>query len=145
MAKIKINQKKNYIAMIRSSIGSKMFASAFGEINGVNKNLTQNGKLSCSYFVSSILKIFNVIESIHLTVNGTVEDMKKSGWKETSLKKLAIGDVILWPEKDGHGHLGFYTGNRKAISNDSKRRSIQEHHYTFSGTRKIEKVLTKKM
>jgi hypothetical protein len=55
--------------------------------------------------------------------------MKKSGWEKT--KKPKPGCVILWENQKGHEHLGFYFGKKSAISNDSKKKIISEHHWTY--------------
>jgi len=58
------------------------------------------------------------------------------------IKKPKKGSVLVWEkaqfEDDGlHGHIGFYIGNKKAISNDYKTGCPAEHNYQF---RKIESI-----
>jgi len=102
------------------------------------ENLTENGVLSCAFFVSSILYLFGLIQNIHLSVKGAVKDMKKSGWFEISKPKR--GSVLLWEKKDEHYHLGFYLGNQKAISNNFKKKMPIIHHFTYKRKRKIEAI-----
>ena len=81
---------------------------------------------------------------------GAVKDMIDNSWTET--KKMKPGDVLVWEKKtfeDGksHRHIGFYLGDKKAISHSDKNGRPIIHHYTF-GTkngqpkRKIVKTLT---
>ena len=143
--KIIILEKENYLSIIKSSINSQIFQNVYALIDGKKKNLTQKGDLSCAFYVSSILKLFNLIENIHLTVDSTTEDIKKHGWREIKSSKIKKGDIIIWEENNNHKHIGFYIGNRKSISNNSKTKKIAIHHFTFNNKRKIEKVLTHKL
>ena len=129
--------KKTYLARIKKSKGTKMFQDCFVK-NKKIENITQKGIRSCALFVSSILCLFGLIQSVHATIKGTIQDMKKFGWIEISRPKQ--GSVLLWEEKNRYYHLGFYLGSQKAISNDPKKRTIQIHHFTFQGKRKIEKI-----
>ena len=130
-----------YIATVKNSIGSKMFRNLYAKVNGQKTDIVQNGNLSCAFYVSSILVLFKLIKEVHATVNGTVRDMKKSGWTET--KKPKIGCVLVWQEADFtngslHKHIGFYMGNEKAISNNYKKGYPIKHDWKF---RKIELML----
>src|SRR3989344_1649575 len=116
MEKIIILKKDNYLALIKNSVSSTAWRDAYGLINKKKKNLTQKGDLSCAYFVSSILKIFDLIKNLHLTVDGAANDLKNSGWKKISQKKIAAGDVIVWQKKNNHQHIGFYLGRDRAVS-----------------------------
>jgi len=107
-------------------------------------DVLENGDLSCAFFVTVILHMFGLIKEIHTTVNGTIEDMEKTGWKE--VKKPKIGDVLIWEKKKqtkrggGHRHVGFYIGNEQAISNNFKLGVPKINHITYSGKRKVEKI-----
>lgn len=144
---MKIPLKKNYLAMIRNSEGTKMFRDFFCIYDSKAKNLTKEGKLSCAFFVSSVLYWFGLIKNIHLGVTketediapqGLLEDMERSGWFEISLPKK--GCVLLWEKIEGHFHVGFFWGNKKAISNSFKKRMVVIHDFKFKGKRKIEKA-----
>jgi len=144
---MKILLKKNYFRVIENSEGSKMFRDYFACYDGRTKNLTEGGELSCAFFVSSILYLFGLIKNIHLGVIketedinpiGLLEDMEKSGWFEISRPKK--GCVLLWEKIDDHFHVGFFLGNKKAISTSSKKRKVVIHNYRFNGKRKIEKI-----
>lgn len=139
--KIKLLVRQNYLQAIKNSVGTKMFRNTYVLINGEEEDITNNGELSCALYVSSILKLFDLIKEKHTTVYGAVSDMLKNGWHQT--KKPILGDILIWEEKDGHQHIGFYIGNHKAISNSSEKRTPFVHHYTFGQNgRKIIQVLT---
>jgi hypothetical protein len=62
-----------------------------------------------------------------------VEDMKKSGWRQ--VRRPKVGSVLVWEElrfDDGaHSHMGFYIGNKRAISNSRVKRVPAVHHWTY--------------
>lgn len=139
--KIKLLTRQNYLQTIKNSVGTKMFRNSYASVDGKKEDITKNGELSCALYVSSILKLFDLIKEKHTTVNGAVSDMLKNGWHQT--KKPMLGDILIWEEKDGHQHIGFYVGNYKAISNSSEKRAPSVHHYTFGQRkRKITQILT---
>lgn len=124
-----------YIAIIKNSVGSKMFRNSYAKINGKKTDILKNGMLSCAFFVSSILVLFKLIREIHGTVDGTVRDLEQSGWKK--IAKPKVGSVIVWEKidfgnKNFHKHIGFYIGNNKAISTNSfKKGQPVIHHWTY--------------
>jgi len=137
-----------YIAVIKNGVGSKIFRNFYAEINNKKTDITENGNLSCAWFVSSLLYLFKLIRSTHVTVTGTVKDLENSGWKK--IDKPKIGSVLVWEEidygnKDFHKHIGFYIGNQMAISNSSKLGYPIKHNWTFGKkkgkqVRKIESI-----
>lgn len=137
MEKPKFLLKKSYLAMIENSAKAKIFQDYFVK-NKKIENITESGIFSCAFFVSSILYLFGLIEKIHLPVKGAVKDMNKSGWFE--ILRPRKGSVLLWEEKEGHYHLGFYLGYQKAISNNYQKKVPAIHHFTYNGKRKIEKI-----
>jgi len=146
MQKIAPLLKESYLTMIKNSKNSRMFANFYVKLDGKRKDITKDGRFSCAYFVSCILKIFGLISDIHLTVKGTIRDLLKSGW--VSIRKPKIGSVLVWEEKnfgtrdrpDRHYHIGFYIGNNRAVSNSSSKKKIAIHHFTFNNKRKIVKI-----
>jgi len=127
--KIQINRFDTYIAMIKKSTGTKMFQNIYVN-NG--KDVLENGRLSCAAYASGILVLNGLIKKPHATIKSTIEDMKKSGWLE--IDKPKIGAVFIWkvaPWSEGHKHIGFYVGNKKAISNNDKQKIPILHHWTF--------------
>jgi hypothetical protein len=119
----------SYFSAIKNSVGTKMFRNLFLNVNGKKSDVLKNGDLSCAYFVSSILYLFGLIKEKHATVDGTLMDMEKSGWRE--IKKPEIGSVILWETQKKHEHLGFYLGEKSAISHRPEKRFPIKHHWTY--------------
>ena len=133
----------SYMAMIKNSLGSNLFRNVYAIVNGVKIDITNNGELSCAYFVSSILLILKLIKEVHVTVSGTIKDLESSGWSEIS--KPRTGSIVIWEEKDfgnnsSHKHIGFYIGNQQAISNDFRKGYPIQHALEYEN-RKVEKIL----
>lgn len=132
MAKPKLKRllRETYLQMLKNSPGSRLFRVVFAiDAKGKKQDVLKNGVFSCAFFVSSVLKIFSLVSSPHVTVKSTVEDMAKNGWRPT--KELKPGNVLLWEEIKNHQHIGFYVGGRKAISNSSQKRTPFIHHFSF--------------
>lgn len=132
-----------YIGLIKNSVGSTIFKNLYMSIDGTKTDITENGNLSCAYYVSSLLYILKLLKSPHATVDSTVSDMLSSGWEE--LTKPKVGSVIVWEKIDFgggkmHKHIGFYMGENRAISNNSSTGEIYEHDWMFDGSRKIERM-----
>lgn len=111
----------------------------------MERDILENGKLSCAAFVSSVLYLNRLIKGVHATVDSTLRDLFEFGWVETD--EMMPGSVLVWEKKDFgsgemHGHVGFYVGDNMAISNGSFNSGIPiKHHYTYKDTRKIDKIL----
>lgn len=136
---------RTYLVFIKNSVGTKAFRSFYVK-NGEHKDLDvlKNGVLSCAFYVSSVLKIFNLIAETHCTVDSTVKDLLDFGWLE--IKRPISGCVLVWEEidfgkKDLHKHIGFYIGEGKAVSNDYKKRMPKIHDWNFNGERKVQLIL----
>lgn len=144
MDKDKVNIKKSYLAMAKNSIDSKSFQNLYlkNEQEG-KKEVLENGKLSCAFFVSFILHGFDLLKIPHATVSSLKEDMESSGWEK--IKELKEGAILIWKKKKEHKHTGFYIGNNQAISNNYKKQVPIKHHVTFGkksepSYRKIETI-----
>jgi len=139
---------KNYLTVIKNSANSKMFRHIYVLEDNKEKDILEDGQLSCAYYVSCILKLFNLINqeiSPHAVVGGLVKNMLNSGWKKT--KELRTGNILLWEKRKysngkSHYHLGFYLGEDKAISHRHEKRMPMIHHYTYKNKRKIIKIFT---
>ena len=141
MAEVKKLPYKTYLAVINNSINSNMFKEVYAKIDGRTVDVTRQGELSCAFFVSSILKMFNVAEGSHATVKSTVEDLEKSKWQKTETP--STGDVVVWkaikfPNGEEHEHIGFVIGKNEAISNDFVSGTPQKHRFdqTPDGTKR---------
>ncbi len=152
-----------YIAVIKNSVGSKIFRNFYAEVDGKKIDITKNGNLSCAWFVSSLLYLFKLTKDVHATVDGMIRDLQQSGWKKISPKgeyasgekRPKIGSILVWEKidfgnKDFHKHIGFYIGNNKAISTNSfKKGRPVIHHWTYGikrnkSVRKIEAIFWNK-
>lgn len=134
-----------YLAMINNAVGSQMFKNGYAEIDGVKEDIMKNGELSCAFFVSSILAIFNLIDEPHATVKSTVKKMEEAGWQK--IDDLKPGNVLVWADVDFgagdlHSHIGFYVGNDEAVSNNFKTKSISKHHFKYEGSELGERPIT---
>jgi len=148
-----MNQYQKYLQVIKKSIGSKKYRHFYVVKNGKKIDVLKSGRLSCAYYLSSILKEFNLIWKVHQTISVTLWDMRLHGWRRT--KKLTPGSILYWEKRKGpngwHEHIGFYLGEDKAISHRGEVRVPILHHYTYGLTkdgkpkRKIIKILTHRM
>jgi len=137
----------SYLKMIKNSIGTKMFRNLYLEDNKKKIDITEDGNLSCAFFVSNILLIWKLISEGHATIRGAIKDMGKNGWKKILLKEIKPGDVVVWDEKKSRkgricSHIGFYAGNEKTISHSDGIKAINSHHWTYNNRRKIVAVYT---
>ena len=131
-----------YLAVIEDSVGSYMFKNLYISVNGEKKDATEDGWLSCAFYVSSILYLFKYITDMHATVSSTVKDLIGSGWIEIS--EPVIGSVIVWKSGENtnnHRHIGFYVGDGLAISNDSQKKHPWKGDWKFNGKREVEMIL----
>lgn len=156
-AKPKFLLLKNYLTVVRGSVGSNLFRKLYYEVHGSTPSwlaphfdkerkkrvveILCDGDLSCAFFVSSILKIFSLIPEIHTTIRGTLENLMSAGWRE--IKRPRPGAIVVWgPKKSKNGgvhkHIGFYLGAGTAVSNSSKKRSPRVHPWNY---RPVEKIL----
>lgn len=142
-SKVKMLLCDTYIAAIRNSAGSKLFRNLYLAKNKKRVDALNSGQLSCAVFVSWVLRIFYLIKEGHATVDGTMNDLKKSGWYE--IKRPKVGSILVWERAFLNGtsnkHMGFYIGNKEAVSNSRSRRTPVKHHWTYGGKRKIEMIL----
>lgn len=138
---------QNYLAVIKASVGSQMFRRLYFKVGRKKIDVLRDGDLSCAFFVSTILKLFGLISEIHTTVAGTVEEMKRTGWKKIPVKgrsasggKLEVGCIVVWaakrqpPSWEPHKHIGFYIGNGRVISNDYRKKSPQIRAVNYRAT-----------
>lgn len=134
--------KKTFIKFVRNSVGSKMFRNLYLSLDGNTFDATEDGELSCAFYVSSLLVIFKLIKNVHGTVKSTEKDLEESGWIKAG--NPVPGSVIIWEplanDKHANEHIGFYVGREKAISNSSIKKKITIHNWTYDNTRKIKVI-----
>lgn len=133
---------KSYMSAVKNSAGSRFFRNLYYvEKDGRVPEVLQNGNLSCAYFVSTILRHFDLIGKWRVGVDEVVEEMKRYGW--TAVVTPRPGDVIVWGKKcfkkskKCHKHVGFIIGKGRAVSNSSGRKYPAIHGLRPDG-RKIE-------
>lgn len=142
-----------YIAVVKNSVGSKMFRNSYAKVGDKKTDIMENGNVSCAWFASSLLYLFKLIKDVHATVDGTVRDLEQSGWRKIAEPK--VGSVLVWEKmdfgnKNFHKHIGFYIGDNKAISaSSSKKGQPAIHHWTYgkkgnNPARKIESIFHNK-
>jgi len=125
MKKEDIDIEKTYSAFIKNSIGTEMFRSLYvkQDDNG-STDVLNDGEYSCALYVSSLLSLLRLISAPHATVESTIEDLESSGWEQTEGPKP--GAVIVWAKQQFPGddelysHIGFYIGEKKAVSTSYK-------------------------
>ncbi len=120
-----------YLALIEASVGSTMFQNFWANVNGKKTDITRGGRVSCSFYVSSILKLFNLTQEVQVTVNRLKRDLDESGWYE--IKRPKKGCVVFWLAKPADAerikkdkgayqpmvsHCGFFVGNGMSITNE---------------------------
>jgi len=123
---------QTYLSFIEGSVGTAAYRHAYARVNDEKRDLVENGKLSCAFFVSSVLVVFNWLGKIHVTVKGTVIELEKSGW--IKIEDLRPGAVLVWEAQEaseGHNHIGFYLKDDRAVSNSSETGLVSEHHFTY--------------
>jgi hypothetical protein len=135
---------KSYLAAIRNSLGSNLFRNFYvhNDLKG-DFDATSDGQNSCAFFVSGLLVMFGQLEDLHGTVDGTIQDLVHSGWKEVSNAKA--GDIVVWEGlkyDDGvHKHIGFSLGNGRAVSMSWTEKCPNEHDEYFNqADRKIDHI-----
>lgn len=132
---------KNYLNLIINSVNTNFFRNHFVEIDGQERDILEDGNISCAIFVSSILHLVGLIKRPHFTVKSTLKDIQESGWYE--INDLKTGSLILWEDLyfetvgNVHSHLGFYIGENKAVSNLFYKKSPQIHDINFANDKKI--------
>jgi hypothetical protein len=128
-----LDLKRTYLSAIGDSVGCRMFRHLYMRRGRQSVDVTEGGRVSCSYFVSSLLRWFGMVAAQHATVAGLVRDLESSGW--VRIRKPKIGAVLLWEPCDHGGsvnrHVGFYAGSGMAVSNSSKKKVVARHHWTF--------------
>jgi hypothetical protein len=154
--------------MIQSSIGSSLWRHLYiTKEDGTSKDILQDGNVSCAFYVSSLLKHFNLSPATYANVKSLELALLEYGWKEVNrennIQNIPLGSLIIWGEKEGiekkdiygnmvgaHSHIGFYVGEDQAISNMSggfrddnqSAGTPGKHHYTYNNTRPITSIIS---
>ena len=137
---VEILRPESYLALIRNSVGASTWKQMFASVNGREQDIMNNGDLSCAFFVSSILKMCDLVPQLSVTVFGLIRHLEALHWPVVT--EAQAGDILVWEtiidEKgDKHSHIGFSLDDEQAVSNSASTGIIQQHNKTFDGSRKI--------
>lgn len=146
MAEVHILKRKSYLAMVHNAARGEnnMFRNVWASVDGEVRDINNNGALACGFFTSALLFLNKLIGDIHAGVAGLERDLLASGWVQ--IERPREGAVIIWEPRTGadgipHLHAGFCVSDDRAVSNGSNSTLMpEEHHITYDGTRKIERV-----
>lgn len=123
---------KNLLFIARSAVDSTLFQHIYVTDTRAQKEFDalQNGELSCAYFVSTALVMCGLIDAPHATVQTTLKKMTEAGWHR--IDAPVPGAVVYWPSAEEHGHIGFYLGDDKCVSNSTQKRTPVLHGLTLA-------------
>lgn len=125
-----------------------------------NKDILNQGSVWCAYFVSNLLKQFNLTPVGRANVDRVIVDLEKKWWSHlpvtTDAKQIPAGSILVREASHGetynkmHKHIGFYIGDEQAISNNSIHFTglvnagfvPVQHHRTYNNTRNITAILS---
>lgn len=169
---MRLNYYQSYLQMIRLSVGVPIRQSLFITMSdGSTKDILRSGQESCAYYVSCILKIFNLAPATYANVVSLQKELIAYGWSvidpRTPADQIIPWSLIIRAPHDGstkwdmygnirksNYHIGFYVGDEQVISNRSDGfeqglvdnqnadRVPMIHHFTYNGKRDIVSVLT---
>ncbi len=130
---------KSYLQLIKNSVGSKMFRNFYVQTAEAGEfDALANGDNACAFFVSAVLHLFKKLHDFHGTVASTTADLEKSGWRKVTEPKP--GDVLVWEARDfadgRHEHIGFYIGNKQAISTSMEGGTVIKHDQNFGDAKR---------
>lgn len=139
---------ENYLEAIKASIGSEMFKTCwFKDKDGLKADVCLLGRYSCAFYVSRILKWFDFVRRVVVTVDSLEQELRACHWRVTKGGILMPGSVLMWAselsETDGkmHRHVGFFWRMNAAISINPDTGMPVVHHITFGAKqRRIEKI-----
>lgn len=125
---------ETYLALVEASVGTPLFRAFWAKVNGKRTNIVRDGRVSCSFYTSSILKLFNLVQEVQVTITRLKKDMVASGWYR--IPRARKGAVVFWEAKPGDAsrmrkdagtyqplvsHCGFVISATEAIHNDGDR------------------------
>lgn len=125
------------------------------------KDILNNGSVSCAYFVSNLLKQFNLTAVWRTNVPKVMDDLLDKWWHPmnptTDPSNIPAWSILVreWSYWETywkiHRHIGFYMWDEKAISNNSIHFTgladawlvPVQHHYTYKWQRQITHIFTR--
>jgi hypothetical protein len=146
-AKPKLLVQKSLVAMAKNAVGSHQFRNLYIQYSdGREVDAIRNGELGCALFVTGTLAGFGLINRGRATVASAVKALEKASWKKLeATESPEPGDVLVWEQVDSgeagvHGHIGFYVGDGKAVSNNDSLGEPAEHDWQFDGRRAVVEI-----
>ena len=133
-SKLEICTRETYLKNIEDSVGSEQFRSLFAQREGGEvKDILEDGNLSCAYFVSSVLCLFDMIDKKRATVRSLkifVESDER--WDKVSLAEVEPGDLVFYTGREftpgnTHAHVGFVINNHEAVSTSDQTKAVAKH------------------
>lgn len=139
---------RRLMVLLLNSLGTNQYRAYYLEQDGEAVDVTQDGELSCAFFVSAILRMATLpdepplIESVCLNNEALIEQLVVAGWEEVDLNTSPPkpGMVVIYDWQDGHRHSGVVCAPDEVISNSSELRQPDKHHLTFNGSHGILRV-----
>lgn len=165
-----INYYQNYLAMIQNSVGSHTYRNLVLEFDdGSSKDILRGWNESCAFYVSCILRLYNLSWATFANVLSLEKHCLEYG-RNNQNPSTNPNDIIPWSiiirekrlgttkldqfgnDRTANYHIGFYIGNEEAISNYSdgfqdwkaidKPLSPWRHHYLYHWERSIKSILS---
>lgn len=132
-----------YMSVIEGSEGTTMFRHLYADVDGEKKDVADDGDLSCAFYVSSVLSMFDLCDRVHGTVDGTVRAMNEMKWHIISEPQK--GAVVVWGPKVGtdgsvHKHIGFCVNENEVMSNIASRKVPGRHALHDAEGRVVEAI-----
>lgn len=124
--------RRNLLAATMAAIDSRIFTHLYVRKanTGEEVDVTQDGQLSCAFFVSSMLTMAQLIDRPHAVVANVVKAMEDNEWEK--ITEPRPGAVITWPESvDGHAHIGIVVTKDSCVSHTFKGRRPQKHGFAL--------------
>lgn len=136
-----------YISMVINSVGSKAWQTVWADVDGKKTDVTMCGVKSCAFYVSSILKNFDMVTRTHATVSATVKDLRESGWISISNPKagaIIVYEPVVFDDGESNEHIAICIDSKQAVSNSYSKKVpvIHSIETIFDGKhRKITEIL----
>ena len=137
-----IDRERTYRSLIEGVVDSQLFRHLYAtDDSGEERDITEDGRLSCAFVVSSVLVIAGMLERPHATVAGTLRDLQEHRWVETAAP--VAGSIVVWPANDEwQEHIGFYVDEDNCVSNSTYDHIPRKHGKTLKDGREPSGYLT---
>lgn len=136
---------ETYMAVIEGSIGTKMFRRLYITIAGAVGNIMydpiNDGDLASAFYWSSLNTLFGLtMGGVHTTVDYCEADLydprQELAKRWYQIPEPIPGATLIWERQPGDDglyrrHIGFFVGDRTAISTCPRAKSPQRHHFSF--------------